>query len=374
MVVLLLIPLIAGVAFANVLNTQYSANVTQAPSTALDTAIKSIATETCYNNIEPLHENITQINVSLNYQTLTKSNVVAIADVNFNHVLGYSNATDDPLIKGKLQYLQNNPNISASYQAYLKKDIDDWTTELNKHINTPYPGFIRFEISATLDNQGNININSVSVLTQDPVGNYVQADSYFKPVSDTEAEQAGYDSANTIVKTLSLQASAAKATGATPMDPVQPKYNRSTAIWYIEYWTSNPSTACRTGSTTVQDHTKYNSNYTWYQCDDCANYVSQALTAGLIPQNSSWQPYTYDWINVYGLKSFMTSSYYWVQSSRTAIQGGDPITITSSTTTHTTMCDYSNGAGYVEVCGHTNDQQYHSYPGESGVTYWHVVY
>ena len=370
--VLLLIPLITGVAFAGVLNSaQNSIVVTRVPDAALDKTIKDIAIENFHKYIEPLREKVTQVDVGLNYQTLTNGNVVAVADVNFKHVLNFAKVEDNPLIKGKLQYLQDNPRISAAYQSYIKKDIEDWTSELNKHINNQYPGFLRLKISATLDDKGTINSNSIKVLVEDPIGEFVQADNYFKPTTDAEAEKAGYDSINNAVNALSLRANAAVV---IPMDPPTPRYARSLATSYIETYTSNPTIPCRTGSSTVQDNTKYNSAYQWYQCNDCANYVSQALKKGAIPTSSSWQPYTTDWINVNGLISYMTTNYYWSQSSRTAIQNGDPITITSSSTTHTTMCDYSNGAGYVEVCGHTNDQQYHSYPGESGVTYWHVVY
>lgn len=41
---------------------------------------------------------------------------------------------------------------------------------------------------------------------------------------------------------------------------------------------------------------------------DCANFVSQCFTAGGYPTDSNWSPYTYDWINNVGLRSWLLSS------------------------------------------------------------------
>lgn len=51
-----------------------------------------------------------------------------------------------------------------------------------------------------------------------------------------------------------------------------------------------------------------NSNYTDFSPNDCANFVSQAFKAGGYPNDGTWSPYTYAWVNNMGLRSWLLNS------------------------------------------------------------------
>ena len=65
------------------------------------------------------------------------------------------------------------------------------------------------------------------------------------------------------------------------------------------------------GTCTTSPHACRNTNYTFYNGADCANFVSQAIYAGGISQESRWKPGTITWINTgwsteyYGLVEYM---------------------------------------------------------------------
>ena len=56
------------------------------------------------------------------------------------------------------------------------------------------------------------------------------------------------------------------------------------------------------------DTSYYNHAYRYYYCNDCANFVSQAIHAGGLATDSTWHPYTYAWINVNGILQYLSET------------------------------------------------------------------
>jgi len=149
-------------------------------------------------------------------------------------------------------------------------------------------------------------------------------------------------------------------------------YQRSRAQNYINTYTSNPVTLCP-GSSVKQDTSKYNSSYQslWslIGCNDCTDYVSQALRSGGFPLDSNWYPgiASYAWNVTDGLKSYLMNigAAQWYNFS-TSLQIGD-IAFTS---------DYGHSIMVANVnphrfSGHTNDRQNHTWS-NSLTLYLHV--
>ena len=83
-------------------------------------------------------------------------------------------------------------------------------------------------------------------------------------------------------------------------------YNRYAAAQYINRWVKNTSITC--APDVPQDQSNWNPAYNPIWCNDCANYVSQALKAGGHTTNSTWNPSTVAWKYVPSLKSFLITS------------------------------------------------------------------
>lgn len=135
-------------------------------------------------------------------------------------------------------------------------------------------------------------------------------------------------------------------------------YSVADAVSYMTRYTSNPSScnACgNTGCGHYVDTRKYNPNYTHYASthNDCANYLSQALSNGGIPEDGTWKPNSSTWINVTNLTGYMTNNGYWSSVTYNVLQKGDILRFKSGS--HVVMITSFDGTTY-RYSGHTNDR------------------
>lgn len=138
-------------------------------------------------------------------------------------------------------------------------------------------------------------------------------------------------------------------------------YNRSAAKNYINTYTSNTSKLC-SGSNPAdqvfQDTSKYNTSYKYLwqvtKCNDCVDYVSQALRQGGFPTDGTWYPQiqSYAWNVTYGLLSYLNSLAALQTYSCTSLQVGD-LAFTSSMS-HSVMI---GGINPLRFSGHTRDRK-----------------
>ena len=136
-------------------------------------------------------------------------------------------------------------------------------------------------------------------------------------------------------------------------------YSVDDTVKYMTTYTSNPSSCnvCGSGCNSKVDTTKYNSSYKHYVSKgkhvDCANYVSQALSAGGISTDSTWKAESDAWINVAKLTDYMTSNSHWSSVAYNQVQKGDIVSFTSYS--HVVMITSFDGTTY-KYSGHTNDR------------------
>lgn len=184
------------------------------------------------------------------------------------------------------------PSISLTEEAVVAKQAADFMANVAENIGTS----IELTFSVVLNVAADGTVNGIYGLGDN--GSFPLSD-YF-PASDTEMYQNGLNHASSIQ--ASASEIAADINAATLI-----VYYRVDARNYANLYTSNATTTYN-GSGTYMNPSYYNSAYTFFKDADCANFISQAIRYGGIPINSTWQPYTYAWVNAEGLRAYLKSS------------------------------------------------------------------
>ena len=160
-------------------------------------------------------------------------------------------------------------------------------------------------------------------------------------------------------------------------------YDRLSARNYSRLYSSNPTTCDKCGKgkcDCLQDTSKWNTDeypyFPGFLHNDCADFVSQAMSEGGIPEKSGWYrtkggnngTWTNSWIQVSKLKEYMTRSdhVYWDESTFAACNAGN-ILLTSSG--HVVMVDYNDGTTH-RFNGHTNDRRCYAFGNVSSYQYY----
>lgn len=161
-------------------------------------------------------------------------------------------------------------------------------------------------------------------------------------------------------------------------------YDRIAARDYALAWSSNP-TGCYDDGTTcgiMQNRTLWNNSvypyHSLFKHDDCANFVSQAMSAGSLPESGTWfrtkyvttQSWGAAWTLVSSMKSFMTDSShkYWDPSTFAVANAGN-ILLTSSS--HVTMITFNDTVTH-RFTGHTNDRRNSVFGDSSAYQYFTI--
>lgn len=153
-------------------------------------------------------------------------------------------------------------------------------------------------------------------------------------------------------------------------------YYRYNAKWYANNYTSNPSSWQTCGSGVLQQTSMYNPSYQYVWsvtgCNDCTDYVSQAIRYGGFASNSPyWYPSSgnYNWNVVGGLWYYLASDDFYYGTIPTTYMGsatfGDLAFVGSS---HVGMVV---GVYPHLFSGHTNDRWYYPMAGMGFTKYIH---
>jgi hypothetical protein len=152
----------------------------------------------------------------------------------------------------------------------------------------------------------------------------------------------------------------------------QPKitrqYSGSTASAYIRtYVKSTTNNECGTLLNPIwQNKTNWNGAYNQYNCNDCANYVSQALAYGGMATDATWKPYTMAWVNVSNLTTYIIGNSLGYYTTSPLLGLGDLGVIPSS---HVVMVSALNPLRY---SAHTSDRL--NYAWQSSLTHCIDIY
>lgn len=327
----------------------------------LTNSVSDLIKESLQEKLKDFKWKITKINTSVNIKELTESQFEAEVYVNLKHTLAVSQPEDLPVLKGKLKFLkEKGGDLSKKELDTLNLDIETWRNTLKQYISDTQNASINLIVKGQIKQDGALDTKNVDIYALDPFDNPIPLNEYLSTPQDSDIENDAYTSIDSL----------ANSTKVEPMDTGTPKYSHSSATYYIKKYTSNTTKPCTTGSSTVQDSSKYNTAYNWYQCNDCANYVSQALAYGGIPTNSIWKPYTTTWIRAYDLESYMLNYYFMVSASTSTCMPGDPI-VWHSGDGHIAMCSYNQG-GVLKYSAHSSDRLDYIYG--SGAKLYRVIY
>lgn len=99
-----------------------------------------------------------------------------------------------------------------------------------------------------------------------------------------------------------------------------------------------------------------NYNYNYYTNQNCANFVSQCMTAAGVPQTSTWRNGTYSFVNVIGLRSYFQNTYgvrYESWPSASSVNPGDVIYTSNC---HVMFVMGKTSDGRVIASGNTNNR------------------
>ncbi len=336
----------------------------QTPATAdLQSYVESFVTE----DIKATGHKIVSLTVTPGECTISNGVAEQVFEVNAMTLSAYARAEDSPVYKAKEKFLKDNKGtLSTETVCILERDLAEWKVDLDTYAKTPWPLFERIKAVARLNEAGKVIAGSIELYGEGAQGEYVPRKKFDKTTEQVFEEVLS----NTKDMAAQLESDIANKPVTVTVTGL---YDRLAARDYINTWTSNTTKPCRTGSTTTQDTSYYNPQYQWYECNDCANYVSQALRRGGIPTDSSWYPGSVDWINVYELEQhFKNEKKYWEPTNTTGCVAGYPIVIASGAG-HVVMVSYNNGSE-IRYSAHTNDRKDVKWYYPSTARYYKVTY
>lgn len=322
-----------------------------------------------------LHSNL----ISSQFEFDLESNVAVVQKGNSYNVQIWEIVTlqGSPMIKQPEDY----PLIQAAKWAIdqtsdptvvtaLEKYIDSWSTEIS---DSGINGFeMTFLIRHNLrieNNKGQLEIirdEFTDKSGDDPEGidNIVWANGGFIRNKPDFTQFPDYKFHNTPIEELGQQLLADYTRIYADTDGPGFNYYRTTAKNYTNTWVQNTNQICSGSGSILQWKNNYNPAYQALtdsnQCNDCTNFVSQALRSGGFPVGGPWQPVVgnYTWM-VFDNQSNPPGLYYYLVTSlnaadevgQSSLQIGD-LGYTSSN--HVVMVV---GVNPLKYSGHTNDRK-----------------
>lgn len=274
--------------------------------------------------------------------------------MNLTATLNAANATDT-LSVGAVSTLVANSVIN-NLANFVKEIEDEYIGESSEY---------NIGLRASIDAQGNL-----TELEYGTLDGYSKDISIVIPESEKEMVQSGVAQVNETARAALTDVSNKKESSNVVAPTSNPsfKYYRVNARDYANQYTSNPSAVyCNTHKDYIrQDTKKYNRSYENYCCNDCANYVSQAMKAGRVPTDFSWTPGSGTWRNCTHLRAyFYQSPGYWNLATYSNCNAGGVILLSKSTGPYHAMMNVHNDGVSTKYSGHTNDRKQYVYTNES---------
>ncbi|MGB9794932.1 hypothetical protein [Caldisericum exile] len=326
-----------------------------------------------------------------------------------------------PFLGGMRRYLkENKKNLSNAQIKTAELKIKDWHNELTEPIGKPTEENVVLKIVCEVTSTGSIKNDTVKIF-YDVSGQgtpiWKDATNLFPStaLSPKEEEGMGYEEVKNLLEKLYPANSSSKevsptayyenwyvrnnakiyADGHTSEYPTDPnvtnwtikcwRYDSQTGQWAREV--SNGAMKDRNGYSiwnmsqyslspvTIQGETRYET----LACNNCADFVSQAMYHGGMLADGKWSPLyrktavggKWYWTYVPHLLDYMRNTRGdWVDSNYNSTQNGDVIVWTDQS--HIAMIDYNlyqNGTYTKKYAAHTTDSKQHYYSPAAG--YWH---
>lgn len=329
-----------------------------------------IITYVCEQVIKSYEEYYTIPSISGKIVSLTSESdgIHATVDIGFKKILLAKSASELPYIKGLESEMSSITDDNASLLAKeqidaRKKDLEDNYIGKEQEENATFNVIIPIAKSGfSLEESSNIEI-----YFQSETGKMNMSD--FAPASEKELFNKGVEEIDSILKSKEIERyveiAAAKTNPSSAKD-----YDRIKARGYARDY------SC--GKCTTSPHACRNKNYPFYNGNDCANFVSQAIHAGGIATENNWKSGTNTWVNtgytssIYGLKDYMLDQgFFFASSNKNKAMAGSIIYWTSYS--HVGLVD-QNDTVTMTFCAHTNDRKSSSFKNISDVSFYIPVW
>lgn len=252
-------------------------------------------------------------------------------------------------------------NVVSRLASFVREIEDEYIGESSEY---------NIGLRANIDAQGNL-----IELEYGLVDGYTDDISAVIPATKESMIEEGENQVNDMISVALSDVAARKMSSSIVSPASNPsfKYYRVDARDYANLYTSNASeTICNTvgcqnrGNTIRQSPKKYNSAYAHYCCNDCANYVSQAMLKGRVPTDFTWKAGTSTWKNCKYLRSyFYQSPGYWNLATYSTCNAGGIILLHRDSGPYHVMMNVHNDGVTTKYSAHTNDRQMYVYTNKS---------
>jgi len=331
-----------------------------------------------------------------------------------------------PFLLGMQNYMiKNKVALSDSIVRLIEQHIEEWKNELIEAIGKPTEENVVLKIVCEVTPEGNIKSETAKIF-YDISGH---GSPYFQNANDLfvstqlsreEEERMGYEEIKNLVEKINQDSNPSKGVSPTAY---YDWYNRDNAKNYADNHTSNyPSDPQRDiinwtikcwvwdetrkkyvsddANGAMKDRTGHNiwnmsqydipivtangeTRYSGLGCNNCCDFVSQAMYAGGMWADNYWNPSyrltgapngKWYWTCVPHLVEYMTKTRHdWTKSDYNHTQNGDVVVWPDES--HITMIDYNlyqNGSYTKKYAAHTTDARQHYYSSATGYTHYKV--
>lgn len=350
-----------------------------------------------------LHTNLTSIKSEFHLEdaTVTKTgNVYHVEILETVTMFGYPNlssAEDYPMILAARWAISqiDNENLKKALEEYIANTTDAVNDSILNGAETVFRVKHKIDILETKNGQKQFIkdiFNEKEVDNGEGLDTINWVNGHFARSAPDLTQMPDYVIYHTPTDVLGKQLleDYTKAYGGVTPDGTGFTYNRSSAKNYALTYSSAATSTCPNNSAIYMNTAIYNQTsiykniwtVTTSTCNDCADFISQALRAGGFPTDSTWNytgpyqgyPGTYTWkvfdfnTNPKGLAYYLQTSLgaISVYSSYTSLQVGD---LMYDNGLHVVMVTRVSPFGY---SGHTNDRKNRAYDSVLN-HFWHVL-
>ncbi len=300
------------------------------------------------------HLSIDTLSITPTTTTQNQNEVTVSYRVDGSTQLNYPTPQDVPKLKAEIAFQADTP-LDSAQAFYVQAKIQKDTALLQSYIVSPNPFSEDLTATGSLASDGSIIPGTVNVYFVDDQGNSIPATQVINdmPTASTVEASTQEGLANVVSHfTHSISASTLSSSSSGGL------YEGEQAqVLYVNSYTDNTSTECAGGTNpTYQDQSYWNPAYEHIWCNDCANYASQGLYDGGLYLNSTWEPYTSDWVGAQGLNTYLISLGS-TPESYSAASAGDMVFLgTPGSFYHAMTVTYDDGTN-VRESAHTSDRK-----------------
>ncbi len=314
-----------------------------------------------------------------------------------------------PFLKGMQKYLdENRAKLTEAQINTVESAIKERRDEFKNVIGKIHEENGTFKVVCGLASEGAIDKKNVEIFYDvsakgKPI--WKDANNLFPPSTPNSntKEENGYKKAENLID--KLYSSNTSTNQISPDSTYQNFYNGINAAYYaddhtseapqskqITCWINNNPAVSKYTNISYWNNSQYpltkfhNGYYEQLACNNCADFVSQAMYYGGMQADSYWNPSirktgyngTWCWVNVGDLTDHMKQRGDWIDSSYDSLGYGDVSVLWgydqygNIIRKHIVIADYPNYYGYNFFAGHTNDVEFHYYPQSSQWFYYHV--